>query len=209
MVEMIHSQEIEEGMGVGLLRRLLRWLSPRGSAQWESCEIQNSYPAPDAEQVVFTSGEGAKAKYCPMLLNKLRLQGRISSDDETRLCMAFSEAFANAVEHGNLELDSSLRSEVSNDGKDRYSAEKERRLEMVEFRERLVTVTSIIQDDQLEIAIIDQGPGFNPAEFLSGTKSILPSEEVHGRGLLLIKAIFDEVKFSNGGREIRLIKRIG
>ncbi|MEX2219483.1 MAG: ATP-binding protein [Phycisphaerales bacterium] len=61
-----------------------------------------------------------------------------------------------------------------------------------------------IADDQLEVTIEDQGPGFNPASVPDPTLDEnleLPS----GRGLVLIRAYMTEVQYLGRGNRLRLV----
>jgi serine/threonine-protein kinase RsbW len=57
----------------------------------------------------------------------------------------------------------------------------------------------------MKIVVRDSGPGFDPATIPSPvTADGLLSD--HGRGLHMIKALLDEVKWENNGTEIHMIK---
>lgn len=160
------------------------------------------------EQIVFRTAECSKIKFCPALVSKLRLAGKLTSEDEARLCLGFEEALSNAIEHGNLELQSVWRNEVASDGKDRYSLVKSARIREPEFANRTVTIDAKVEDGALQISIANQGPGFEAQASLEKLLKCSPSEEVHGRGLILINAIFDEVRFSDHGRRITMLKKL-
>ena len=51
----------------------------------------------------------------------------------------------------------------------------------------------------------DDGPGFDPAESVSGNDDI--ANQTAGRGLRLIRAVMDEVSFNSAGNEITMTKR--
>ncbi|MEO2033258.1 MAG: response regulator [Planctomycetaceae bacterium] len=118
-----------------------------------------------------------------------------------RISMALREAVANAIDHGNLELDSDLRDE---DGP-AYSDLGRQRAQQEPWKNRRVTVTSRITPDQVRYTIIDQGPGFDP--------SVLPDPldpenllRAHGRGLMLIRSFMDEVTHNESGNQITMVK---
>jgi anti-sigma regulatory factor (Ser/Thr protein kinase) len=54
--------------------------------------------------------------------------------------------------------------------------------------------------------IADEGPGFDPASIpAAGQPGSLDPET--GRGLVLMRAFFDEVTFNGRGNEVTLVKR--
>lgn len=126
-------------------------------------------------------------------------------DDETglfRIVTALKEAILNAIDHGNLELDSDLREE--GDGEKFYALAAER-LKLEPYCHRKITVTSRVSPEQLAFIVRDEGPGFDP--------QTLPDPEdpenilrAHGRGLLLIRSFMDDVVFNDKGNQITLIK---
>lgn len=126
-------------------------------------------------------------------------------DDETglfRIVTALKEAILNAIDHGNLELDSSLRDE--GDGSKFYTLASERIL-LEPYCHRTVTVTSRVSPEQLAFVIRDDGPGFDRATLPDpeDPENILRS---HGRGLILIRSFMDDVIFNEMGNQITLIK---
>lgn len=118
-----------------------------------------------------------------------------------RITMALREAVANAIDHGNLELDSDMRDE---DGP-AYSELGRQRASQEPFSNRRVTITSRVTPDQVRYTIMDQGPGFDP----SSLPDPLDPENLlraHGRGLMLIRNFMDEVTHNETGNIITMIK---
>lgn len=115
---------------------------------------------------------------------------------------ALTEALTNAIEHGNLELDSKLREEEF----DSYNHARRERVEQPPYSERRVHVRAKLTPDEVTYVISDEGPGFDP----SGLPDPLDPENLlraSGRGLTLIQTFMDDVSFNDRGNEIRLIKR--
>lgn len=76
-------------------------------------------------------------------------------------------------------------------------------------REKPFTVEFTVVDGMLDIAVLDQGPGFDPAEVpdpLAEENLLNPS----GRGLLMMRAMVDDVQhhFCEAGTRVVLRKRI-
>lgn len=119
-----------------------------------------------------------------------------------RITMAVREAVANAIDHGNLELDSDMRDE---DGPG-YSELGMQRAQMEPWMHRQVTITSRVTPDQVRYTVTDQGPGFDP----SSLPDPLDPENLlraHGRGLMLIRSFMDEVSHNETGNAITMVKR--
>lgn len=104
-----------------------------------------------------------------------------SEDDQSNIAMAVREATVNAVLHGNA-----------------YDPQKR------------VLVVYERTNDSLVITITDEGKGLDPLEL---PDPLAPENLMKGsgRGIFLIKAFMDEVKFRNTqpGTEITLIKHLG
>jgi CheY-like chemotaxis protein len=124
--------------------------------------------------------------------------------DRLRVGTALAEALANAIEHGNLELDSSLR-ESTNRG---YYELGQERSQQPPFSERSVSITSRVTPSEITYVIADEGPGFDHRHLPDPTD---PENltKLSGRGLLLIQTFMDEVHFNDRGNQITMVKRRG
>jgi CheY-like chemotaxis protein/anti-sigma regulatory factor (Ser/Thr protein kinase) len=119
-----------------------------------------------------------------------------------RVTVALREALVNAVEHGNLEVPSSLK---ERDEK-AFSQLVEERRRQPPYRERRVHVIAKETPAEAVYVIRDEGSGFNPADLPDPTD---PSnlEKTSGRGLLLIRTFMDKVTHNPKGNEVTLVKR--
>jgi anti-sigma regulatory factor (Ser/Thr protein kinase) len=129
----------------------------------------------------------------------------ITKFDETtllRVSVALREAVLNAMEHGNLELDSTLR-EQGGEAYHQLGAERRRQ---APYRDRRVSVTARETPDEAVYVIRDEGPGFDPSR-LPDPLDPANLEKVSGRGLLLIQTFMSEVRHNDRGNEITLIRR--
>jgi CheY-like chemotaxis protein/anti-sigma regulatory factor (Ser/Thr protein kinase) len=125
--------------------------------------------------------------------------------DETDLFQvstALTEAFSNAIDHGNLELDSAWRER----GDNAYNQQRQERAQQSPYRERRVHVTERLTPSEVTYIIRDEGSGFDlsavpdprdPANLLKAS----------GRGLMLIRMFMDEVTFNDNGNEVTMVKR--
>lgn len=91
--------------------------------------------------------------------------------------VALNEALANAVLHGNRKR-----------------------------TEKRVRVACYQQRGGILLVVRDSGPGFDPARVADPLDGNNVTQN-HGRGIFLIRHFMDEVKFANGGREIRMRKK--
>ena len=121
-------------------------------------------------------------------------------DDEMQLILAIYEAIANAIYHGNLELDSKLKEEEF----ERFFIEAKKKMNMSPYKNRKVFITSYFNKELFKVVVRDEGKGFDWKalinDFNKGTE--LP----YGRGFLIIFSVFDEVTWNEQGNEITLLK---
>ena len=133
-----------------------------------------------------------------------KLTGLNFCDESTllRLATVLTEAIANAIDHGNLELDSSLRESDDN----AYSRLGKERAKQPPYCDRRVRVLATLTPSEATFVIRDEGPGFDPSTLPDPTDPenlLRPS----GRGIMLMRTFLDEVKFNEQGNEVTLVKR--
>lgn len=121
----------------------------------------------------------------------------------TRISVAVQEAIANAIYHGNLELDSELRQ----DDESIFHRLADERRRAAEYSARRVRVEASLSATEVRVLIHDDGPGFKPSEVRNPTEEI-NMDRIGGRGLLLIRSLMDEVSHNPKGNEITMIKRV-
>jgi anti-sigma regulatory factor (Ser/Thr protein kinase) len=142
----------------------------------------------------------------PAVLARLReREARFGLFDEKtadRVAVALTEALVNAIQHGNLELDSRLRRE----DEAAYDRMAEFRRRRPPYRDRRLHVRARFSRREAVYAIRDEGPGFDPSTLPDPTDPA-HLEKTTGRGLLLIRAYMDEVAFNGAGNQLILIKR--
>jgi serine/threonine-protein kinase RsbW len=102
-----------------------------------------------------------------------------AAEGESDVEIALREALANAIIHGNHE----------NPGKHVY-------------------VRCRCKPDEISIAVKDEGRGFDTNKMTNPTA---PENigSVHGRGIYLMKALMDEVRFEEGGAVVHMRKSAG
>lgn len=128
--------------------------------------------------------------------------GLCDEADRTRIGVALEEALANALCHGNLELDPCLRER----DEAAYRQQLEQRRHQPPYSERRIHVDARLSRKSAEFVIRDEGQGFDPATLPDPTDPA-NLERVCGRGLLLMRTFMDEVEFNEKGNQVRLVKR--
>lgn len=178
------------------VREILELIEARRSHN----EVMDALIAAESTYVI-----GNDHKFAGQVIAQLEEQLRtMKYSDATgmlRITMALREAVANAIDHGNLELDSAMRDE---DGAG-YNELGRERAGQDPWQDRRVTITSRVTPDQVRYTIIDQGPGFDP----SSLPDPLDPENLlkaHGRGLMLIRSFMDEVTHNESGNMITMVK---
>jgi CheY-like chemotaxis protein len=124
------------------------------------------------------------------------------ASERTRLGVALEEALANALYHGNLEINSSLRDE---DDRAYYSLIEIRR-QQEPYRNRRIYINAELSRDEARFVIRDEGKGFDPSGLPDPTDPC-NLERASGRGILLMRTFMDEVSYNERGNEVRLCKR--
>ena len=122
--------------------------------------------------------------------------------DRIRVGMALHEALLNAIQHGNLELNSELRQEDEQVFQD--LGEERRRLPP--YRDRRVRIWATLSRSEAVYVVEDEGPGFDPTTLPASTDPA-DLERIGGRGLMLIRTFMDEVEHNAKGNRITLRKR--
>lgn len=135
-----------------------------------------------------------------LLLSQMEL---FDDADRMRVGVGIHEALVNAIVHGNLEVSSDLKA-----GRwEEYHEAIAVRRRTLPYRDRRVTVVMRAERRQsFYIHIADQGPGFDVSK-LPDPNDPSVWEKPSGRGLILIRSFFDDMKHSKTGNEITLTKR--
>lgn len=133
---------------------------------------------------------------------QMRRLDLFEESDIVRISTALQEALVNAIEHGNLELDSALREGLGNE----YGELAAKRRSERPYSERKVHLTASFSRDEATWTIRDEGRGFDPEGIPDPTDSS-NLQRVSGRGLLLIRTFMDAVEFNSQANEICMSKR--
>jgi len=110
-------------------------------------------------------------------LHDLQRQG-YDADTSFALAMGFSEAVANAFQHGNQRDPT-----------------------------KCITVCYRFDRCRAELEVRDEGHGFDPNKLADATSDDGLARP-NGRGVLLMRSLFDEIRFLHGGRLVYLSKKL-
>ena len=135
------------------------------------------------------------------LRNDLVATGFCDTRASGQVGVALEEAILNAIYHGNLEISSELKENT--DGP--FQAKVRERQCLSPYRERAVRVVSQVTPDRAIFVIADEGPGFDVASLPDATDpdNLLRAS---GRGLLLMRALMDTVRYNATGNAVTLVK---
>lgn len=177
----------------------------------KKAEFTVSMGLKDAKQKFeWQTGELEISGTCKYLADLLYRAGFYRDTTERdNAALALEEALINSVEHGNLELDSSLRPKnILED--DKYESLKEKRLKIDKYADRKIKIRVEINTKLASVSIEDEGPGFDTTGVKGFSLETDPDKEeivdVSGKGFSLIKRAFDRIGYKNNGRLIRLTK---
>jgi CheY-like chemotaxis protein/anti-sigma regulatory factor (Ser/Thr protein kinase) len=122
--------------------------------------------------------------------------------ERLRVSLAVEEALNNAYYHGSLEVG-------TGGGWPNHEAISQvacQRLHEEPFCDRRIQVRTRISRSTATFVIRDEGPGFDHARFLADLSTPVGSDESTGRGIVLMRAIMDEVRYNAKGNEVTLVK---
>jgi len=117
---------------------------------------------------------------------------------------ALSEIITNAMEHGNLNISGPEKQQYIISGT--YEEEFNKKAQTANSKSRFVSVSKIIRENTLIIAVEDCGDGFQDNSQFS--MDDLQENKYYGRGLYLVKNIFHDVRFEKNGSKAILTTKI-
>lgn len=115
-----------------------------------------------------------------------------------KLFVIMSELFNNALEHGVLRLESSIKDTA--DGFERYYQLREERLNSIVDQSIGIELEYIRgSPNRIRLVITDSGDGF---DFQKKQNELEANENSHGRGLNLLSTLCAHLEYSNGGKTV-------
>lgn len=136
------------------------------------------------------------------LTDRLVPMGFAKATNVDVIAMAYHEALVNALEHGNLEMDSTLKGDLLS-GSDPYAELLAQRLSDPHYATRRVDVRMAATPETYEVTIADDGPGFDTRKLPRISDDTLTKQ--CGRGLAMIHMVMDEVSHNRKGNQIHLV----
>jgi anti-sigma regulatory factor (Ser/Thr protein kinase) len=137
-----------------------------------------------------------------VLAEDLVAVGVCDKHDATRVGIALEEALLNAIYHGNLELSSSLKES----GDDTFHQLARARRFQFPYAARRVRLAARVTPERATYVIADMGKGFDVNALPDPTAPEF-LERPSGRGLLLMRAFTDDVRYNATGTRVTLVKR--
>ncbi len=128
-----------------------------------------------------------------------RIGGKTLQSELAGIRTALYEAVVNAIEHGNLELASTLKEKPD------YLEIMEKRMTEPSYADRMVEVTATITTTSFSCEITDEGAGFDWRS-LSDPRDPENLLKPHGRGIILMADYFDRVTFNQQGNSVIMEK---
>lgn len=136
------------------------------------------------------------------------LEGKLPKNQVLMAQVALQEVLINAIEHGNLEIDYHMKTELkSREGN--YWELLLRECNQEHLRIRKIHVSYTLEPDRVLYVIRDEGSGFDWRGYLGRDMTIIDQElmrNMHGLGLQFARNIFD-VTFNESGTEVTLAKQ--
>jgi anti-sigma B factor antagonist len=132
-----------------------------------------------------------------------RLGPDCSAGDLHAIRISLVEVLMNAIEHGNLGIDSDQKPAAL--ARDRFEQLVEERQSQEPYASRLVTLSYTLTAAYISITIRDEGVGF---DWQSVARMPLAEEmpSAHGRGLLIVRSFMDCCIFHHPGNTVTLVK---
>lgn len=150
---------------------------------------------------VGVQGESLQEAELAPLIHGLLAQIGVTGDDADRAHVCVTELINNALDHGVLKLDSSLKE--TPDGFDTYFNERHRRLQMLRDGSVFIRMKldRIASRHCLQVAVSDSGDGFatKKGETNHDQDGAMCPVIPHGRGIRLVQRLADRLMFHDGG----------
>ena len=124
--------------------------------------------------------------------------------DISMIRIGLREIIVNAIEHGNLGISYSEKSELLE--KNKYDTEVKNRLLKEENQKKRVRISHTLTPNHIRYRITDEGDGFDHRQFGTRTKIEANEEALHGRGIFITRNAFSEVLYNSKGNSVLLLR---
>lgn len=200
------SADIAEGMNAGAYyyltkpfeeEVLLSVIKTAVSDRLRFKEIQNNL-----EQTNHTVGLLRSALFEFKTLEEARSIAILVSNacpDPSSIVMGLTELMINAIEHGNLGI--SYKEKTILNDKGTWVEEIHKRLQLVENKNKIASISFIRHANSIDITVIDQGKGFDWKSYMDFDPERVMDN--HGRGIAVAnKLSFSSVEYKGKGNEV-------
>ena len=137
------------------------------------------------------------------LIRDLFNMGIVNCDELFNVKFGVQEMIVNAIEHGNLGITYEEKSALLDNGED-IGEFIRRRADNPQYANKKVTLKYTLTQDYVKYTITDEGSGFNyndiPIEITDEN-----FKSVHGRGIIMSRAAFDEFSYNDKGNEVTMV----
>lgn len=158
----------------------------------------------ESRQFLIPSDETAIGHVVDILVENLTRVGVCSMIESRLVAMGLTEAIANAMYHGNLNISPQLKLELSTA---QFQKEVTKKKNSEECKGRKIRIRYDLTPTAVKYVISDDGEGFDHREALCAAITPADVESHAGRGLFLLRNIMDEVIYNEKGNEVTLVKR--
>ena len=134
------------------------------------------------------------------LIRRAQEVGVVHPNRATRVQMALHEALTNSVIHGNLGISSALKEQ----GDDEFFVAVAARMSDPAYADRIVEVEASYGGGVATWTFTDQGAGFDVEAALRRLDDEPDLLRPSGRGLVMIRAFTDEMRYEDRGRKLTL-----
>lgn len=142
-------------------------------------------------------------KYVEVVPMLTQVIARIHATREhhSALFLILSELFNNALDHGVLQLDSSIK--LGHNGFDRYLQLRDERLRVLDHGKIDLEIEKAVIEGRygVKIRVVDSGSGFDHAALRVDADNQIELAQ-HGRGIALVKSLASKLEFAGRGNEV-------
>ena len=134
------------------------------------------------------------------------LKGFLSGPEIIRLDLAMQEVLTNAFEHGNLGIGYDEKLKLCGEGQ--LEEELEKRAVLARQQGKKIRLSADIHEGIFVCSISDEGEGFDWRKVPDLTSGSATLENLHGRGMMIVRRAFDEVVYNEKGNQVTLRKKL-
>ena len=133
------------------------------------------------------------------------LRGFFGRRDLLRMGLGLHEVIRNSYEHGNLGVGYDEKMNLCE--REMLEESLKNREKLAKEQKKYIRISVVVDESYFKCSVQDDGDGFDWRAFLSQEPSEDFLTKLNGRGLLLIRNIFDDMTFSDKGNIVTLTKR--